>query len=108
MTFHVGQKVVCVDSKPRNGFERYLTKGEIYTVRGFCRNIYDKLGILLVEVRSPRGRFLSGEERGFRPDRFRPVVSRPTSIAIFTAMLNPSQVTVDAMNTADFARESAG
>ncbi len=31
-----------------------------------------------------------------------------TSIAIFTAMLNPSQVTVDAMNMADLAREIHG
>jgi hypothetical protein len=103
MTFHVGQKIVCVDDDfaGRNMFSRIPSnlpvKNAVYTIRGFV-DARGKTFIRLVEIlNTPRQ--ISGtaiEEPAFNADRFRPIVSRKTSIGIFTAMLNPSKVGVDA------------
>ena len=113
MTFRVGQKVVCVDAGSTGKYTPWrhsddvhgLTEGVVYTIRavGSFRGLRDN--VWLAEIHRP---LCAGREYPYAAARFRPVVERKTDISVFTAMLNPSQVTVDAMNTADFARESAG
>lgn len=114
MTLRVGMKVVQFKPWPSNdtayadvSFTRMgvaYTVREVLTVRGIT-------ALRFVELRNPEHRyagFAHPVEQPFPAALFRPVVERKTDISVFTAMLNPSQVTVDAMNTADFARESAG
>lgn len=95
MTFRVGQKVVCVRGPI------YFTKaphdvcvGKIYTVRELRLSRRNEPGILVDEIHNPIHPKI-GREYGFIAARFRPVVERKTDISVFTAMLNPSQVTVD-------------
>jgi hypothetical protein len=78
--FRVGQKVVCVDASPAAVDTQYsLTLDAVYTVRGITPEGRDA-GVYLVEV--PDGSFFPGSScrRGWRAARFRPIVSRPTSI----------------------------
>lgn len=93
MSFHIGQKVVCVDDSPNPtlGASR-LTKGQIYVIRAlsygyddthFCVHVHGVHGGL-----RPRGR----GERGFYPRRFRPVVERKTDISIFIEILDRETV----------------
>lgn len=94
MSFRVGQKVICIDGSrwPGRGagFETYPKEGEVYTISGFgpsdkhCR-------IYLAEINNPPHNYISG----FHPAtwatiRFRPLVQKKTSIAIFQALLNPN------------------
>jgi len=91
MSFHVGQKVVCVDDRETNliglwreGFRP--VKGKVYTVSATgLTHPFDpqELPCILVEELS---------RRVFEPiwaHRFRPIVSRKTDISIFTKMLKP-------------------
>lgn len=97
MAFHVGQKVVCVNTRnwPRDSYRPTLPKrGAVYTVRAIvpCRGQgYDEDGIRLAEIvnptlslRCPNGQRI-WTELAFRMSRFRPV--RTTSIEVFTQML---------------------
>ena len=95
MTFHVGQKVVCVDVSfdgvdPRNlpGGQytpNWPIKGEVYTVREVFRK-----SIRLVEVINPKSRFAEQfGEPAFLQRRFRPIVSRKTDIFALKALLVP-------------------
>ena len=94
MAFYVGQKVVCVDTDnytcgcycPGNE----LIKGEVYTISGLGLLSTGEPGCNVAELTPP----LNYPFR-FRQSRFRPIVSRPTDISIFTAMLGPKE-TVDA------------
>ena len=76
MTFYVGQKVVCVDAKPRLHAGRNWvfgdapTEGAIYTIAGLYMGEEGLCIILLEHPRSPRS-----EHRGFASRRFRPLVS---------------------------------
>jgi hypothetical protein len=98
MTFGVGQKVVCVDARkrariPSINYERpQLTKGAVYTIRELdgCDGYH---AVRLVEIVEPildiwidRG----PSEPAWHSGRFRPIVERKTSIAIFKAMLTPA------------------
>jgi len=100
MTFRVGMKVVCVDGDMRVNWAGWHppTKWAVYTVREVRRSLdritYGDTSLLLDEITNPLGPH--GRECGFLGRRFRPVQERKTDISIFTAMLNPSQVTVDA------------
>lgn len=107
MTFHVGQKVVCVDDEPSKlaGQKVYshaargvrnivrnlsgLKKDAVYTVSGFGINHTGSQGIHLAEIKRPNN-------IPYRIERFRPVVEHKTDIAIFQAMLNPSDERVSA------------
>lgn len=95
--FYVGMKVVCVDASPMYyGEHSGLTKGQIYTVSGIepVRDINGHTGLHIAEVKTAP---LRREYRdSYRSNRFRPVVERKTSIAIFEAMLNPSDKRVEA------------
>jgi hypothetical protein len=95
--FRVGQKVVCVDASAcRNLGDLMPVEGEIYTVRGLSEPDIDDTpyGVLLCEIRSG-GTHRNGNERGWMPSRFRPVVERKTSIALFHAILNGAPVKED-------------
>lgn len=98
MTFHVGQKVVCVDASDMDTYFSDVScpvEGGIYTVRNFRET--GESAIRLVEIVNPKHPWMDGfNECGFRPSRFRPIVERKTDISIFTSMLNPSKRSVDA------------
>lgn len=83
MTFHVGQKIICVDARQNP----YLTEGSIYTVKEVASWTFasGNRGIWVCEADQ-----ISGAP--FYCFRFRPLVERQTSIEIFTAMLKPSKV----------------
>lgn len=88
MSFHVGQKVVCVRapvSAPYGPWRVHPKLNEIYTVRDFK----EVDSIWLVELINDIG--ISGTEAGFCISRFRPIVEKKTDISIFTAMLNPKK-----------------
>lgn len=82
-TFHVGQKVVCIDDHFKNvSLDQGIRKGKVYTVRwaGHYRHYVDGdfYGIKLMELY--RGKDDGPEGYGavdmpFRASRFRPLVS---------------------------------
>lgn len=97
MTFRIGQKVVCIADQWSRRAERrlqeYPVKGRVYTVRGLEHINYGSgLGLLLEEIVNPPRSWPdeADGEPGFMSTRFRPVVTRKTSISIFTEMLMPS------------------
>lgn len=81
--FRVGQKVVCVDDvgDRLNRWETLPVKGAIYTVREVLAT-----SVRLYEIVNEKGFYLRGDgsdtfdELSFKATRFRPIVSRPTSI----------------------------
>lgn len=81
--FRVGQKVVCVDSRSRPGFRDWRPghqpkKGAIYTVRDVCLCLDGSPGIRVTEI--IRHGTVPVDDLPYAAARFRPVVSRPTSI----------------------------
>lgn len=95
MSFHVGQKVVCINDKPREPNTRWFggeapVVGQTYTIK----RVYVFNGcpsVWLEEVaRHQRSLAIHGTDVGYGAYRFRPVIERKTSIDIFTAMLTPS------------------
>lgn len=106
--FHVGQKVVCIDAAERDethpeanvidGMDG-LTKGAVYTIRSIQIDPgWGETTVCLSEIiRGRLSRFRGVEyEAGFSPERFRPVVERKTSIAIFHEILNKPRTGVPA------------
>lgn len=87
MTFHVGQKVVCVDDKPRDDWRpTFLKKGSIYTITWvYC--VPAGSGVLLYEVENPYP-----DRLGWYSDRFRPIEERKTDITVFQKMLTPKKL----------------
>lgn len=77
--FRVGQKVVCVDDSPRFTQTCAVKVGRIYTITGIYK---EGLGVQVAEIKPTCARL------GFFADRFRPVQERPTSIAVFRAILD--------------------
>ena len=78
--FYVGQKVVVIDdSVDGHGQAPPFAKGDIVTVLG--RQYY----VRLLEV-----------EGHWKPDRFRPIVSRPTDITVFEKLLDMTGAGVEA------------
>jgi hypothetical protein len=96
MSFHVGQKVVCIFHLPENlrrADAIYPEKGVVYTVRGHAGGTDGKERVLLAEIHNvPMAWRLGFQEFGFNAEAFRPVVERKTDISIFTAMLKPHGV----------------
>jgi hypothetical protein len=88
-TFHVGQQVVCIDAAPNRFTDaKPLTRGKIYTIRAIEQGPGWRApgwGVHLegIWIFYPE----DGVEWAFNPRRFRPVVHRRTSIAIFKKLL---------------------
>lgn len=86
--FHVGQKVVCIRGPmwPLNGSTQPVV-GKIYTIRDVGRHVSAEgfFAVLLQEIVNDL--HWSGLEYNFLAERFRPV--KPTSIAVFEALLKP-------------------
>ncbi len=95
MSFRIGQMVVCVDDKNRSGYwaaASVLTKGRIYTIRGFDLSPQpggpQPPGIYLEEITMPQVPWCGTMvELSFLHDRFRPV--KETSIEIFRKLIAP-------------------
>lgn len=93
MSFHIGQRVVCINDQMDGGATRwkdatYPVFGQIYTVRGMAV-LPGGLILRLEEIICPTfGR--DNEEAGFGADHFRPVIERKTDISVFQRMLNPN------------------
>lgn len=98
MTFHVGQKVVCIEGE----FDQAAlaislgvalpTKGVIYTIRNF-EDRGDEPCLRLIEIVNPKIMHHGDifDEPAYANDCFRPLVEKKTDISIFTAMLNQKQ-----------------
>ncbi len=96
MTFHVGQKVVCIDDRYTNiTGKQELTKDIVYTVR-WC-GLYDhprrgtRLCVRVEGITRPADpvEFPDHPDVPFGAFRFRPAVENKTDISIFTKMLTP-------------------
>lgn len=83
MNFRIGQKVVCVDDKPRYYETCSLVEGNVYTVLGARVFSPTCVAIWVAEAKSI-------SRNGFYADRFRPVVERrtDTGMAILTKILD--------------------
>lgn len=98
--FRVGQKVVCIihwPEKDRRPDAIYAEKDCVYTVRGFCPGTDGQTRLYLQEIRNePMYASALGTsiEFGFKAKYFRPIVSRPTSIAVFEEILRKASAPV--------------
>lgn len=102
--FTVSQKVVCISGESDPDWHGDVpTVGAVYTVS--WTGVAEDWGVEIIDLAELPSPAENGFERGYQASCFRPVVERKTSIDIFTAMLTPSPVTVDALNMADHARE---
>lgn len=81
MNFRVGQKVVCVDDSQRNEQPPRVKKGNIYSISEIT---CEGRGVWVAELPRRAGYM------GFYSDRFRPLVTRKTSIEIFEKLLKPA------------------
>ncbi len=79
MSFHVGQKVVCVDDRlPSDKGPWRVVLNAVYTIREFDdEDPLSPIGVVLEEVRCgiPDG---WKKEGGWRMNRFRPLIERST------------------------------
>lgn len=88
MTFHVGQRVVCIsrfDDDP-DGYTTFPRRGQIYTVRTVEAED-GREWLRLHEIFNDPSGYEEGIEGRFWSARFRPVVERTTDISIFRWML---------------------
>jgi hypothetical protein len=85
-----------VDARDRGFYACTLSEGAVYTIRGFCENVFGEVGALLDEVRPDVGRLPNGQERGFHIDRFRPIVERKTNISFAHEILRSASQKVRA------------
>lgn len=92
MAFYVGQKVVCVDSfDERPWIIQPAVEGRVYTVRFvYPEDKYGPTHLLLHELKNPIAG--NGHENSFGFWRFRPLVERKTSIAVFEKILQSSKI----------------
>lgn len=105
MTFHVNQKVVCVETWNLNGeghgHEIGPVKGVIYTIKeigvGLSPRCPDTTAVRLIEIVNPAVAYREGVyEPSFKATRFRPLVikSTETGMAILRRALEPKQMEV--------------
>lgn len=108
--FRIGQKITCIAVLESSDALKFIPNrpvlNGVYTVRADAL-VYNEQYLLLEELHNPADDWseIGYGEPPFWHGLFRPLVERKTDISIFTAMLTPSPVTVDALNMADFARE---
>lgn len=82
MTFHVGQRVVCVDDSPSSdGWPSLVKVGAIYTIDEAFEHWSGRPGVTLYEVKP------WPHNSGWHAHRFRPITERKTDISIFQRML---------------------
>lgn len=88
MSFHVGQRVVCVDDRyTTHSNRRELYSGNVYTIRRL--DTVDGMPcVCLHEIPLRYSPSRGWIDYPFRATRFRPV--KETDISIFTAMLAPT------------------
>jgi hypothetical protein len=89
VTFHIGQRVVCVDATPNRLFPvKVLTRGRIYTIRAVDQRPGWKAPGWGVHLEGIYVFYPGHGEWAIHPRRFRPVTERPTSIAVFKKLLD--------------------
>jgi len=92
MTFHVGQKVVCIKGNWRNAHLFHSpNKGEVYTIRSMMKGPgpHPMIGLRFCEIVNCEYHFIEGfSEPSFDARFFRPVVS-PKSEISFTTGADP-------------------
>jgi hypothetical protein len=90
MTFHVGQKVVCVNVSANSvGYSPpELVRGRIYIVAGIdeASDFERDIGLYLVGINPTP---IEGLSDSFKSWRFRPIVERKTDISALKALLVP-------------------
>jgi hypothetical protein len=90
VTFHIGQRVVCIDATPNPRCAVMpLVRGRIYVVRTIDRTRGWQApgwGVLLegIWIAYPGLR----SEWAMHPRRFRPIIERPTNIDVFKKLLD--------------------
>ena len=98
MAFHIGDRVVCIDSSMRpeaidelkRTVPNWVTQDEKYTIRGFHENDGIALGILLEEVTNPMvyipllGRV---QEPAFAEWRFRKLAPSESMVEVVSEVL---------------------
>lgn len=91
MTFHIGQKVVCVDDVEQRCAkgDSPVKKGSIYTVREY----YDFFGLRAIRIEE----IMNANDRGYHASRFRPIVERKTDISVFTEILRKATKKIPAL-----------
>lgn len=104
MTFHVGQKVVCIKAGSPGSEAawtsvgaRYVRLNGIYTIRAI--NVWGdgaKLRFVELDNRHLEGVY-SEIEPGFRATHFRPIVDRKTDISFAHEILRKAKVPVRAL-----------
>lgn len=99
MAFYVGQKVARYRACP--GYEELNPPpmNKEVTISWIREVVFEgeTLTVIdLIEYPSPTVSSVPEWQRGWAAEYFRPIVSRPTSISIFTAMLGPTKVRGDA------------
>lgn len=98
MTFHVGQKVVCIAKgrweKTRTDFPGIIVpeRGKIYTIREVYRDVFSGVtGIRLKEIVNADFLIWKGAtyyiEMGWHSHEFRPLEEKKTDISIFQKIL---------------------
>lgn len=102
MSFHVGQKVVCVSTThdlsgagSSDGWPDHVIKGGIYTVREVDERTLPLFGVVGIRLHEALGQTrmtcIGSWETAFSATCFRPVVERKTDISVFTRMLTPTK-----------------
>ena len=101
--WHVGMKVVCIDGRwdPNQPGENSPVDGGLYTIRTIEAD-GDGVFIRLVEIINPTNTRDGDEECRFTTKSFRPVRVRKTDIAVFTALLSPSDKDKHLIEVFDF------
>lgn len=101
MSFHVGQKVVCVDTAERHRTlvpaSTYLRVGAVYTIRWVGECPYkpwdDGPTVRLEEIIRPDHVDIpEWNDFPFSATRFRPAIERKTDIGVFTEMLKSREL----------------
>lgn len=100
MSFHVGQKVVCVDDDLHDEWHHgspdvplvteHIRRGQIYIVR---RTMFRKMP--LIWLCGINRKTVEWFDSGFHASRFRPITERKTDIEIFRRLLVPGTKIVE-------------
>jgi hypothetical protein len=94
--YYSGQKVVCIDAKPRGDYKwepgEELEKDKVYTIFKVHESPWGFLILELMELSRGFDTKFYFQLYGYNADRFRPLVDTKTDISIFDEVLNPKQL----------------